>query len=366
MKHMTKKAVCLILSLLMVLSLSTTAFAIEAGDDTVTEKFPEEFVAPEYIYTEADLMRIQANETANPMATTAGTYVASFSTLTNDQMETVIGALGTAENILRTTYNGTQVFAFTSGGDTIYIPMTQLFRQTSGTCRLSEFNSTLTSRANADNTSPVYGYAYSSYQYSWNGNTIFRFSIAKISAQAYYHSNSDLYFKVRVEESIGIDVYETFIFGTSYTGSTQITPTVTLKITNTGGSSNSLFMGGYELEGFGRNTSTKTMGDLISIGYKATQIYGTISGSLTVSTLLSLFNDAVDLEKSLTLTGRNYFAEPMCLSNPAEGIYAYTCVTESPFAIEKADDYMILKIGLRGAPTSSTTYKVTTSFQNAG
>ena len=125
-------------------------------------------------------------------------------------------------------------------------------------------------------------------------------------------------------------------------------------------------MGGYELEGFGRNTSRSNMGDLISLGYKATEMFGSVTSGLTTKTLLALFNDAVSLNNSLAVGGRNYFAEPSCLSNPARGVYAYTCATESPFVIQKDDDYMIIKIGLVGTPNSSTRYSVSTAFSVEG
>lgn len=343
---------------------STDNYA-HVSNSPINTQFPEDFVAPNYIYTEEDLQAMRANGASSTQATTSGTYVASFSSLTNSQVETVISAIKQGKDIIRTTYNNKEVFAFTSGSKTIYIPSSQIYKLAQGTCGLSSFNSNLTNYACSGNTSKVYTYVFSSYPYSYNGYTVYRFSIGKLAGQSYYNSSNGLYFKIRFEDCLAFDVYPTFIFGAmTYAGDVKTAPTIKLSITNTGGNNKSLYMGGYELSGVGRSTNSTTIGKAITLGYKSSQILGTVaSGGLSAGTVYSLFNDLVSLTKSSVNSGVHYTAEPECLSNSAKNIYCYTCSTVCPFLIGKESDYVILKIGLIGTPTTSTKYSITTSFR---
>ncbi len=91
-------------------------------------------------------------------------------------------------------------------------------------------------------------------------------------------------------------------------------PTAIVNITNTG-TSNSMYFGGYEIQGVGDNTSTTSIGSLVSLGYKSVQTIGSILNP-TISTIFGLYNDLVGLANSDGGSRHFYYTMPISLSNP--------------------------------------------------
>ncbi len=292
-------------------------------------RVPKNFVAPSYIYTKEDvvvdrpigrvindrpedplLMQKTGTSSANAINTIYGPYYTLV--LDDSKMQVIFSSLRSGSNIVSVIYNGVNCFKFTSGSNTIYIAYSAMTKVTSGIC--DTISSTLTSNLNNKNTDWVYTNVFKSYQYSWNGYTIYRLSLARIGVQVFYNSSNQIYMSTKVFDSIAVDVFETFIEGLTYTSELNITPTSGVKITNTG-TGNSMYFGGYEIQGQGENTSTTGIENLVELGYKASQAIGSIT-NLSFSTIYGLYNDFVSLSKSDSGSRKFYCTTPVSLSNP--------------------------------------------------
>lgn len=109
----------------------------------------------------------------------------------------------------------------------------------------------------------------------------------------------------------------------------------------------------------GSNTGVSDISSLIQLGYKTYKVAaGAAVSSLTFDDVASLFDMAVDLNKTGILT-KTYLSDTIALSNVASSIYSYSCSLASPFALEDNGDYFQAHIGLNGADGTSLTYKVT-------
>lgn len=172
----------------------------------------------------------------------------------------------------------------------------------------------------------------------------------------YYNSSNQIYLSVKVFDSIAIDVYSTFIEGTTYTSEAKIRPTAVVNISNTG-TSNSMYYGGYEIQGVGEDTSSTSIGSLVDLGYKLSNTVGSIT-NLSIASIYNLYSDLVNLSKSNSGGRKFYYTMPVSLSNPSANKFSYGCTTPSPFIFRLTNDYLTLKIGTIGTPVSTTKYDI--------
>lgn len=287
-----------------------------------TNEVPANFVAPSHIYTENEVVvdhpvgQVIKDNPKDPLmsksqmsATAANVIYGPYTTINLDdsKMQVIFSALRSGSNNVRVIYNGVNCFKFTSGSTIIYIASSVMNQSLNSLC--SAINSTLTTNANTGNTGWVYTNTYQSYQYSWNGNTIYRTSIARIGVQVYYNSSNQIYLSVKVFDSIAIDVYSTFIEGTTYTSEAKIRPTAVVNISNTG-TSNSMYYGSYEIQGVGEDTSSTSIGSLVDLGYKLSNTVGSIT-NLSIASIYNLYSDLVNLSKSNSGGRKFYYTMPV-------------------------------------------------------
>lgn len=336
-----------------------------------TNGVPDNFVAPNHIYTESEVLvdhpvgQIIKDNPEDPISMAKTQVMAKKSGsviygpyrsiyLDDSKMQVIFSALRLGNNIPRVNYQGVNCFKFQSGNTIIYIASDSMNLSLNSLC--TGINSVLSSNANNRNTGWVYTNTYQSYQYSWNGNTIYRTTIARVGVQVYYNSSNQIYLSVKVFDSIAFDVYETFIHGSTYISEANIRPTPVVNITNTG-TSNSIYFGGYEIQGVGNNTSTTSIGSLVDLGYKFSNTIGSIT-SLSISSIYKLYNDLVSLTKYNSNGRKFYYTMPVSLSNPAQNKFSYSCTSPSPFTLGMTNDYLTLKIGTIGKQVSTTKYDI--------
>ena len=234
-----KKFVSLLLALSFLLSLSITAFATEAQDiffDTGSEGYeillsenessinglPEEFIAPEYIYTTDDIVidyptnGIIVNDLPeDPIIETRATNAiyGPYSTLVgldNSKMEIIVDSLKSGLNKPVVIYNDKECYKFTSGGSTLYLETSAIYKAVKGVT--SGINTVLTNNANVNNTDDVYTYIFKTYSFIYNDNTVYRLSITKVSASMMRPSSDYISITSQVVDTVAVDVYSGFIF----------------------------------------------------------------------------------------------------------------------------------------------------------
>ncbi len=351
----------------MVFSVIIMPVSASAAENSV----PNNFHIPDYIYTEDDVVvdkpiglvindrpedpLSMSSELSTTRATTSVIYGPYTTIMLDDsKMQVIFSTLKSGFNTVSVIYNGVNCFKFESGNTIIYIARSTMLQPLNSLC--TAINSTLTSKANNRDTSLTYTNIYRSYLTYFGGYPIYRTSIARVGVQMYYNSSNQIYMNVKVIDSIAVNIYDAFIDDWLYPCEASFRPTAIVNITNTG-TSNSMYFGGYEIQGVGDNTSTTSIGSLVSLGYKSVQTIGSILNP-TISTIFGLYNDLVGLANSDGGSRHFYYTMPISLSNPSTSKYSYNCTTPSPFTLRLTNDYLTLKIGTIGTQVSTTMYDI--------
>ncbi len=370
---MIKKIVIIFAVLVSVLNSSTTVKAFD-HDEEIEYPIPDDYVAPEHYYTEAEIEIINSLVTA-PEEPTRQIIdsslleggVGSLKGLTLSQMDKVFNAAKVnGIKVLMTQY-GSQYFEFSSGNDTIYVPKSILYKSSSGTCSNSELNSTMTTKANNRSTTAANGYVYKSIMFlDPDGNTVYRYNITKLDIYTGQADNSQWMNKVVVADTIGFDVYPTFVYCASYTTEVlKIKPTIEFQVTNTGSTSNGFYLGSYYFIGLGENTTNLDISEIVSIGYKAYELFSSQpTTGLTIKTLKSAFDLTSLLLSKVSKSGRKEYtySGTQFLSSPGDGIYSYKCSNGSAYYVKKQNDYFEFKIGYIGNLLTNTRFSISYSF----
>ena len=360
---------------MLVVLMSSIGFgqSVEACDqnEEIEYPIPDDFIAPEHCYTDAEIESINAlaAEKEEPTRQIIDSSLldgggSTLTSLSSSQMNTVFTSCLTNGSKTRISINGIDCIAFSTSTNTVYVPLSFLRQSSSGTCMISEINSTMTSRANNQNASPFYGHVFKSYMFTDpEGYTVYRFNITKLSFVTGQYSIAEWLNKITVSDTIGFDAYPNFVSCSGYTTEVlKVKPTVTFKITNTGSSNNSLYFGGYYFIGIGENTSSLDISEKVSIAYGAYELFSSQPTQLTaLSTLKAVYGlSSMLLTKTTQNSRKKYtYSGTQLLSSPGDNVYAYTCKNASVYYIKKDSDYFELKTGMIGSVLSSTRFSLT-------
>lgn len=370
-----KKALSLTLAFILALSCMTSAFAAGGINNTYTKagineiidasaNRPNEFT--QFKHTPVKLTKAsdipidnpkgtviidKPTDNLQPLVTTAAIY-GPYSTLSlsDSKMSIVVNGLKSAGQLSVVKYNNQDCYKFTYGGNTVYITKSTFFK-TQAASLSSSLSSAISNNINSSNSNYVYATAFKSYQYSYNGMTVYRWSFARIGVRAFQYSNAEMISSCKIDSAYDFDVYD-FSMQDIANSSMVINPTLTMSVANTG--SNSLYFGGYKLQGLGNSCSTSNISSIIDLGYKTAQAIGSVSG-LSFASFYTLYQTAVTLSKA-TSGGRYQYSCPDIEPLSSGNKYSYKCTTKSPFNIMLTGDLYTMSIGYIGTKTSATNF----------
>lgn len=368
-----KKVLSLILALVLAFSCMTSAFAAggvpysQVGVNEIIDNSsnrPNEFT--QFKHTPVKLTKAsdvpidipkgtvitdRPTDKLSPLVTTAAIY-GPYTTLSlsDDKMSIVVNGLKSAGSLSVVKYNNQDCYKFTYGGNTVYITKATFFKAQTASLS-SSLSSAISNNINSSNSSYVYATAFKSYQYTYNGMTVYRWSFARIGVRAFQYSNAEMVASCKIDSAYDFDVYD-FSMQDIANSSMAINPTLTMRVANTG--SNSLYFGGYKLQGLGNSCSTTNISSIIDLGYKTAQAIGSVSG-LSFASFYTLYQTSVTLAKAAS-GGRYQYSCPDIIPLSSGNKYSYNCSTNSPFNIRLTGDLYTMSIGYIGTKTSSTNF----------
>jgi hypothetical protein len=374
-----KKALSLILALAITSSCITSAFAAESSNylysspdaneviDATTgssneftefEHTPVMLTNPADIPVEVPTGNIIEDNPTDKMQTTLsranlsavyGPYTTL--SLSDDKMQVIVYGLKTGGPLSAVSYNNQNCFKFTYGGNTIYVTTATFFKTQSPSLSAS-LSSAISNNINTSNSNYVYSTAFKSYQYTYNGMTVYRWSFARIGVRAFQYSNAEMIASCKIDTAYDFDVYQYSMQDIATTSSMVISPTLSMSVANTG--SNSLYFGGYKLTGTGNTSSSTDISTIIDLGYKTAQAVGAVASGLSFASFYSLYQTTVGLIRSTSGGRSTYNSDISPLSSGNK--YSYSCSTTSPFNIMLTNDLYTLSIGFIGTKTSTTNF----------
>lgn len=371
---MIKKLICLTLTLLLLSFLSVPTFASSLSEEEaewlaeqnsssgLSLDIPAEYranVSEEYILADNPIGNriVDSQEdpiTTNQNARTATIYgpYTSLSNISDDKMQIIFNGMKNAGDVYAVTYNGTTCFKFESGNTIIYLACTLFLNESKSTTGV--LSTLLTSALNGDTSEKHYITAYASTPSSTAGMSGYAWHFARISAQVGRSNNTEITYKIKIEDAFRVDFYGALYSSVGYPSRLDITPTAGVRITNAG--TGGLFLSSFELSGVGESPSAMSIGDLVNLGYLMEAAAGVVS-NLSPGTILSLFGSALDLKKE---SSDHYVAEKI-LFEIGEGSnrkYVYNCSNEAPQTLREPGDYYLVDIGYRGEITDTARFSV--------
>ncbi|MBQ7223090.1 MAG: hypothetical protein IJS38_00785 [Erysipelotrichaceae bacterium] len=345
---------------------------IVKGMEDPAYPIPEDYVEPIHYYSDEEIELLSSQSDLIPhddinviIPVDPGQGATDCSALTNDQMGMIFSIAAGNAVVVKEMHNGTYCYKFVLGNDIMYIPASFLYKTSSGTCSRSTFNNTMTNRVNSSNTNVVPVYVFCSFKfYDNNNNVVYRYNVTKINGQIDIASGINMYTTLEVLDSVAFDVYANFINCVStYTSNLKVKPTITLKITNTGGQNKSLYFGGYSMEGKGENSSTTNISTLVDLGIKTYELYASaVVNHDPYATFQAIYDLGIALIKGSSEGRFIYNSIYRSLSNPADNVYAYNCKTETPFYLKKSGDCIQENIALSEPKINSSRFAVSVSF----
>lgn len=356
---MKKRLLCIVLTLSLFVSMLPVASA-SAVDDFSPE---EDIIIDNCIYAPTDETEfnhtpfepITEADIPNEPVTCAVTPVyKNVASLGEDEVQVIMDAIINDVEVRAVQYSGEYCYKFGSGSNAFYVTCAA-FHTAKKVFASESLSATVTKALNANDSSYKYTTLMRSYEYSWNGMSILRWSFVRIGVRAFTaKNNSEVVLSVKVDESFDVDAYD-YILRDRVKCSLKVTPDMTARITNTG--TKSLYFDSYEFRGVGENISSSVdMSKIVQLGYQTTKAVGALAGGLTTSTLYGAYQAALSLVKASSGSRKSYSTDLYPLSN--SGKYPYMFTTPTPFAVKLAEDYATMELGLLGDRTSTTKFSV--------
>lgn len=369
-----KRTISLLLCVTMILSLCPSAFAVNT-DIEVTEYYEDEVIdESSYIVDESQLthtpytppsedeipverptglvIRDNPEDGMSTYSTRAvyGPYT-GLETMADEKMQVVVNGLKSSGSLNVVSYAGYNCYKFVSGGNTVYVTCDAFYRQQNAKPTRS-ISSDATTAINNRDTSTKYTTLIRSYQYTYNGNTVYRWSFARVGVETFHaKNNSELVMSVDVIQAYDFDAYP-YSLQDIGAATMKVKPTMAIRVTNSG---NGIYFDSYEFRGLGENTTSTTLGNIVNVAYTTSKMIGTVaSSSLSVGTVLNLFNEALNLTKSTSSNRKSYLTDIKPLSSSNK--YLYKFETPVPYSLKLNNDYSTMELGITGTVTSATQY----------
>lgn len=356
---MKKRMLCIVLTLSLFVSMLPVASA-RAADDFLPE---EDIIIDNCIYAPTDETEFnhtpfepitEADIPVEPVTYATTPVYKNMASLGEDEVHVIMDTIKNSAEIRAVQYSGEYCYKFGSGSNVFYVTCAA-FHTAKKVFASESLTATVTKALNANDSSYKYTTLMRSYEGSWNGMSVLRWSFVRVGVRAFTaKNNSEVALSVRVNESFDVDAYD-YILRDKVKCSLKVTPDMTARITNTG--SKSLCFDSYEFRGIGENISSSVdMSKIVQLGYQTKEAVGALAGGLTTSTLYGAYQAGLNLVKASSGSRKSYSTDLYPLSD--KGKYPYMFTTPTPFAVKLAEDYATMELGLLGDRTSTTKFSV--------
>lgn len=368
---MKKRVLCIALTLSLFVSMLPTAYALNIFDDYSLEgnilindySLEEDILIDDCIYAPTDETEFnhtpfeplnEADIPIEPMTRAATAAYTKLSSLSEDEINVIMDTLINNAEVRCVQYDGKYCYKFGPGSNTFYVTC-EAFHTAKNVFATKSLSSAISKALNNGDGDYQYATIMRSYEYSWNGMSILRWSFVRIGVRAFAaKNNAEIVLSAKVNKSFDIDAYD-YILRDRVKCSLKVTPNMTVKITNTG--SKSLYFDSYEFKGIGESIKTNIdMSKIVQLGYQTTKAVGALASGLTISTLYGVYQNMLSLLKASSSSRTNYNTDIYPLVQ--NGKYPYLLTTPAPFAIKLAEDFVTMELGICGSRTSTTKFSV--------
>lgn len=357
---MKKRLLCIVLTLSLLVSMLPIASASSVVDDFSLE---EDVIIDNCIYAPTDETEFnhapfvpitEADIPVEPTIYASTPVYKNMSLLGEDEIHVIMDTIIKDVEVRAVQYAGEYCYKFGSGSNMFYVTCAA-FHTAKKVFTSTSLSAAVTKALNSNNSSYQYTTVMRSYEYSWNGMSILRWSFVRVGVRAFTaKNNSEVVLSVKVAESFDIDAFD-FILRDRAKCSLKVTPDMTVRITNTG--TKSLYFDSYEFRGVGENISKKIdMSKIVQLGYQTTKAIGALTTGLTTSTLYGVYQATLSLVKESNGSRKSYSTDIYPLAQ--NGKYPYVFTTPTPFAVKLAEDFATMELGLLGSRTSTTKFSV--------
>lgn len=353
-----------VLSMILTLSLFVSMFPVAYASNTAANvPYGQDILIDNCIYAPTDETEFkhtpfepitEADIPVEPITRANATVYTNMSSLKDEQMNIIMDTLLNNVEVRAVQYDGKYCYKFGSGSKMFYVTC-QAFHTAKKLVISDSLSLAVSNALNANNSNYQYTTVMRSYEYSWNGMSILRWSFVRIGVRAFTaKNNSEVAVSVKVDKSFDIDAYD-FILRDRVKCSLKVTPEMTTRITNTG--AQSLQFDSYEFRGTGEDIKKNLdISKIVQLGYQTTKAIGALAGGLTTATLYAAYQASLDLVRASAGSRKSYSTDLYPLAQ--NGKYPYMFTTPTPFALKLASDYATMELGLLGTRTATTKFSV--------